>query len=327
LTPPKGATSVEMKPVLIRRCRIRAPPRRARCVRSTGRASTGTPVRRWHLRNRLLVQRDPRTSSSSASRARRRTEGGRRLTPGVDVGPLIDEPGRRDRRRHIADAKSNADAELVCGNRLDGQFSALLLSGSRASRNEQAGDASAPVAGIRSFRDRERRCGIAHEHAYGLSATSTPSRTHAPGASEALEYGHRRDNTGFHLDGRWPPFGGVKESGIGREAEATGIDESAGSSSTWPWAGSGSAVTSSPARTTTSSRASCPSSFVSTRRGHPAPARAPRRLVARSRPTSAPPSRPYTTLWRYARTPSAAEKRAASRRHGRWQAFRQKVQR
>ena len=146
--------------------------------------------------------------------------------PGVDVGPLIDEAAVQKVERHVADAVGHG-AELVHGgNRLDGQFfQPSVLSGvppeAAMSREETFG----PVAGIARFSTEDEAVRIANDTPYGLAAYFyAQSNTRIWRVSEALEYGIVGINTGF-ISTEVAPFGGMKESGIGREGSKYGIDE------------------------------------------------------------------------------------------------------
>ena len=145
---------------------------------------------------------------------------------GVQVGPLIDEPAVTKVEEHLSDALDRG-AELVTGGaRIDGQFfRPSVLTGvtpeMRMSREETFG----PVAAIARFETEEEAIRIANATPYGLAAyyvTSDLARTWRVG--EALEYGIVGVNTGL-ISTEVAPFGGVKESGIGREGSSFGVDD------------------------------------------------------------------------------------------------------
>jgi succinate-semialdehyde dehydrogenase/glutarate-semialdehyde dehydrogenase len=148
------------------------------------------------------------------------------FTPGVDVGPLIDEPAVEKVERHVADAIEGGAELVLGGNRLDGQFfQPSVLSGVPAEAAMSTEETFGPVAGIARFATEEEAVRIANETPYGLSAyfyARSNARTWR--VSEALEYGIVGINTGF-ISTEVAPFGGVKESGIGREGSKYGIDE------------------------------------------------------------------------------------------------------
>ena len=127
---------------------------------------------------------------------------------------------------HVADAL-DAGAELVTGGeRIEGQFyRPSILTGvgprMRMSREETFG----PVAAVSRFETEDEAIAIANGTPYGLAAyymTGDLARTWRVG--EALEYGILGVNTGF-ISTEVAPFGGVKESGIGREGSSFGVDD------------------------------------------------------------------------------------------------------
>ncbi len=150
------------------------------------------------------------------------------FTEGVNVGPLIDGPALEKVRRHVADARSQG-AELLLGgdpHERGGQFfQPTVLTGiteTMAIANEET---FGPVAGISRFATEEEAVRRANDTPYGLSSYFY-SRDMARiwRVSEALEYGILGINTGM-ISTEVAPFGGVKESGIGREGSRYGIDE------------------------------------------------------------------------------------------------------
>jgi succinate-semialdehyde dehydrogenase / glutarate-semialdehyde dehydrogenase len=148
------------------------------------------------------------------------------FTPGVNVGPLIDAPGIEKVERHVADALERG-AELVTGGqRIEGQFYApSILTGVTADMAMSCEETFGPVAGIARFGTEEEAVSIANATPYGLSAyyfSRDIGRITRVG--EALEYGIVAVNTGL-ISTEVAPFGGVKESGIGREGSSYGIDE------------------------------------------------------------------------------------------------------
>ena len=148
------------------------------------------------------------------------------LEPDVNVGPLIDAPAVEKVERHVADALEGG-AELVTGgSRLEGQFFApSVLTGVTATMAMSCEETFGPVAGIAGFATEDEAIRIANDTPYGLSAyfyTRDLARTWR--VSEGLEYGIVGINTGF-ISTEVAPFGGVKESGIGREGSSYGVDD------------------------------------------------------------------------------------------------------
>jgi succinate-semialdehyde dehydrogenase/glutarate-semialdehyde dehydrogenase len=150
------------------------------------------------------------------------------FTEGVNVGPLIDAPGIDKAERHVGDARDRGAELLLGGERhpLGAQFFApTVLTGitdEMAMSNEET---FGPVAGISRFATEEQAVRKANDTPYGLSSYFY-SRDMARiwRVSEALDYGILGINTGV-ISTEVAPFGGVKESGIGREGSKYGIEE------------------------------------------------------------------------------------------------------
>jgi succinate-semialdehyde dehydrogenase / glutarate-semialdehyde dehydrogenase len=147
---------------------------------------------------------------------------------GAQVGPLIDAQGFAKVEEHVADAVERG-AEVVVGgapHSLGGTFfSPTVLTGVTPSARMSCEETFGPVAGLIPFATDEEAVRIANDTPYGLSAyffTNDVGR--AWRVTEALEAGIVGLNTGF-VSTEVAPFGGVKESGIGREGSKYGIDE------------------------------------------------------------------------------------------------------
>ena len=146
----------------------------------------------------------------------------------VNVGPLIDRPAFEKVERHVGDALDRG-AELVLGggpHERGGQFYApSILTGisdAMAMSNEET---FGPVAGLTRFATEDEAIRKANDTPYGLSAYFYSERmARIWRVSEALEYGILGINTGM-VSTEVAPFGGMKESGIGREGSTYGIDE------------------------------------------------------------------------------------------------------
>ena len=146
----------------------------------------------------------------------------------TDQGPLIDEPAALKVEELIADAVEKG-ARIVLGGRrhaLGGTFfeptvlaevtPALLLS-----REEIFG----PVASLFRFETEAQAIQMANDTEYGLASyVYTRDLSRAWRVSEALEYGMVGLNTGL-ISTEVAPFGGIKESGMGREGSRHGILE------------------------------------------------------------------------------------------------------
>jgi succinate-semialdehyde dehydrogenase/glutarate-semialdehyde dehydrogenase len=177
--------------------------------------------------NRMLVQKgiydDFLAAFTEAVRNLKVADG---FTEGVNVGPLIDEPALEKVERHVADAVERG-AELVAGGeRLEGQFfQPSVLVDVTAEMAMSCEETFGPVAGIARFATEDEAVRIANGTPYGLAAyfySQGLGRVHR--VADALEYGILGINTGL-ISTEVAPFGGVKESGIGREGSSYGIDE------------------------------------------------------------------------------------------------------
>jgi len=148
------------------------------------------------------------------------------FTPGVDVGPLIDAPAVAKVERHVGDAIEGGAELVLGGGRLEGQFYApSILTGVGPQMAMSVEETFGPVAGLARFSTEAEAVSIANDTPYGLSAyffSRDVGRITRVG--EALEYGIVGVNTGL-VSTEVAPFGGVKESGIGREGSSFGIDE------------------------------------------------------------------------------------------------------
>jgi succinate-semialdehyde dehydrogenase/glutarate-semialdehyde dehydrogenase len=150
------------------------------------------------------------------------------FTEGVNVGPLIDSPALEKVQRHVGDALDGG-ADLMLGggaHERGGQFFApTVLTGITDSMAMSSEETFGPVAGISTFKTEEEAVRKANDTPYGLSSYFY-SRDMARiwRVSEALEYGILGINTGV-ISTEVAPFGGVKESGIGREGSKYGIDD------------------------------------------------------------------------------------------------------
>lgn len=143
-------------------------------------------------------------------------------------GPLIDRDALEKVEAHIEDAVSRG-AKLIAGGRrhaLGGTFFqptvlAEVTSSMRISREETFG----PVAPLFRFSSDEEAIHLANETPFGLAAYFyTRDLRRAWRISEALEYGIVGLNTGI-ISTEVAPFGGMKESGLGREGSHHGIEE------------------------------------------------------------------------------------------------------
>lgn len=146
----------------------------------------------------------------------------------TDQGPLIDQRAVEKVQAHIADAVQHG-ARIACGGKphtLGGTFfePTILLdvtSQMRVAREETFG----PVAPLFKFETEADVIRMANDTEFGLAAYFyTRDLARSWRVQEALEYGLVGVNTGL-MSTEVAPFGGMKESGLGREGSRYGIDE------------------------------------------------------------------------------------------------------
>jgi succinate-semialdehyde dehydrogenase/glutarate-semialdehyde dehydrogenase len=179
--------------------------------------------------NRILVQDGVHDAfARKLAEAVGELEVGDGLRAETQQGPLIDEAAVRKVEEHIADAVAKGARVVVGGARhaLGGTFfQPTVLSGvtpeMRVSREETFG----PVAPIYRFATEEEAIRMANDTECGLASYFyTRDLARAWRVSERLEYGMVGLNTGL-VSTEVAPFGGMKESGIGREGSKYGIQD------------------------------------------------------------------------------------------------------
>ncbi len=148
--------------------------------------------------------------------------------PGVTQGPLINEAAVAKVEAHIKDAVAKG-ARVVTGGRrhaLGGTFyEPTVLTDVTPSMQIAQEETFGPVAPLFRFRDEAEAIAIANDTPYGLASYFyTRDLARAWRVAEALEYGIVGINEGI-ISSELAPFGGVKESGLGREGSHHGIEE------------------------------------------------------------------------------------------------------
>jgi len=147
---------------------------------------------------------------------------------GAQVGPLIDGDGFAKVERHVADAAARGARALVGGrpHALGGTFyEPTLLTGVDTGMLLAQEETFGPVAGILRFREEADAVRIANDTPAGLAAYFyARDAARIWRVAEALEYGMVGINTGM-VSTEVAPFGGMKESGVGREGSRHGVEE------------------------------------------------------------------------------------------------------
>jgi succinate-semialdehyde dehydrogenase/glutarate-semialdehyde dehydrogenase len=151
---------------------------------------------------------------------------GNGLEPETNVGPLIEQSAIDKVERHIADAVERGGEVLLGGAGIDGLFwQPTVVTGVTAEAAMSCEETFGPVAGIARFSTEEQAVRDANNTPYGLATYYyTRDMGRIWRLSESLEYGIHGINTGL-ISAENVPFGGVKESGIGREGSKYGIEE------------------------------------------------------------------------------------------------------
>ncbi|KAH9312781.1 hypothetical protein KI387_027816, partial [Taxus chinensis] len=143
-------------------------------------------------------------------------------------GPLITQAAMQKVEQHIQDAISKG-AKLLVGGKQHGLgytfYEPTVLGDANSSMLISREEVFGPVAPLFRFKTEEEAIKIANDTHYGLASNLfTENVSRAWRVAEALEYGLVGINEGI-ISAEAAPFGGVKESGLGREGSKYGIDE------------------------------------------------------------------------------------------------------
>ncbi len=150
------------------------------------------------------------------------------LEEGTDLGPLINPEASDKVREHIKDAVDNG-AEIILGNAKDDMggnfFGPTIVTGVTQDMKVAKEETFGPLAPLFKFDDVDDVIAMANDTIFGLASyfyAKDLSRVYK--VAEALEYGIVGVNTGI-ISTELAPFGGVKQSGLGREGSHHGIDD------------------------------------------------------------------------------------------------------
>lgn len=148
--------------------------------------------------------------------------------PDVQIGPLINRQGLEKVEKHVADALEKG-AKLVCGGDRhsagDLFYQPTLLRDMTSGMLIKSEETFGPVAGLFCFETEEDVIAQANDTPYGLASYFYGNDlAQCFRVAEALEYGMVAINEPV-VSGEAVPFGGIKESGIGREGSKYGIDD------------------------------------------------------------------------------------------------------
>ncbi|MHA6288166.1 NAD-dependent succinate-semialdehyde dehydrogenase [Maricaulis sp. CAU 1757] len=147
---------------------------------------------------------------------------------GVEIGPLISEPAYAKTERLVADALERGARLRVGGGRhAAGElfYQPTVLSGVTREMSVAREEIFGPVAPLIAFESEDSVVKDANNTEYGLAAyVYTRDLGRAFRVSEALEYGMVGVNEGI-ISSAAAPFGGIKQSGFGREGSRYGLDD------------------------------------------------------------------------------------------------------
>jgi succinate-semialdehyde dehydrogenase/glutarate-semialdehyde dehydrogenase len=153
---------------------------------------------------------------------------GRGTEEGVDVGPLVNSEQRSKVSELVGDAVEKGARALVGGAEVDGAgyfYEPTVLAGVSDDARVLSEEIFGPVAPVASFDSEAAAIAAANDTEYGLVAyVFTRDLKRALRVCEGLETGMIGLNQGM-VSNAGAPFGGVKQSGIGREGGNEGIEE------------------------------------------------------------------------------------------------------
>ncbi|HEX7750978.1 MAG TPA: NAD-dependent succinate-semialdehyde dehydrogenase [Novosphingobium sp.] len=150
------------------------------------------------------------------------------MDAGTDVGPLIDAGGVEKVEEHLADAIAGGATVLAGGRRssLGGTFfEPTVIANVKADMLLAREETFGPLAGVIRFKDEDEAIRLANASEFGLASyfyARDIARVWRVG--EALEAGMVGINTGL-ISTEVAPFGGIKQSGLGREGSRHGLDD------------------------------------------------------------------------------------------------------
>ncbi|MBZ9789615.1 NAD-dependent succinate-semialdehyde dehydrogenase [Rhizobium sp. 3T7] len=147
---------------------------------------------------------------------------------GVSIGPLIDEQGLAKVESHVADAVSKGARILTGGKRVEGAgtfFTPTVLTGVTREMKVAREETFGPVAPLFRFDTVADVIAQANDTEFGLAAYFFAGDLKKVWrVAEALEYGMVGINTGL-MSTETAPFGGIKQSGLGREGSRHGAED------------------------------------------------------------------------------------------------------
>lgn len=151
---------------------------------------------------------------------------GNGMLEGIDIGPMIDEDAVAFTHELVRDAVSKGGALVLGGCRYEKlNYAPTLITNATPEMDLFHEEIFGPVAPVFSFSSEEEVIALANDTEYGL-ASYFYGRDHSRiwRVAEALDFGMVGINTGM-ISAAEAPFGGVKQSGYGREGSKYGLDD------------------------------------------------------------------------------------------------------
>jgi len=150
------------------------------------------------------------------------------MAEGTQLGPLINQGAVEKIEQHIADALANGGVLVAGGKRSDlggTWFEPTVITGATRAMLVAEEETFAPLAPVFRFDTVDEVIGLANDTIFGLAAYFyARDLSKVWRVAEALEYGIVGVNTGI-ISTEVAPFGGVKQSGLGREGSKYGIED------------------------------------------------------------------------------------------------------
>jgi len=179
--------------------------------------------------NRILVQDGVYGAfADRLVRAVSQMKVGNGLDDGVTIGPLIDTNAVMKVEAHIADALAKG-AKLLCGGKRCARpgtfFEPTVIGDATPAMAVAREETFGPLAALFRFSDEAEAVRMANDTEFGLASYfCSRDLNRVLRVAEALEYGMVGINEGA-ISNASAPFGGVKESGLGREGSKYGIED------------------------------------------------------------------------------------------------------
>lgn len=190
-------------------------------MRNNGEACTA--ANRFHAHESIAVEFGEKLAARLGA-----MKVGRGTDPDSEVGPLINESQREIVEGLVADAEDKGGKVLTGGQRLDGAgfyYPPTVIGDLTDDAAILTDEVFGPVAPIKSFSTEQQAIDAANATEYGLAAyVYTEDLGRAFRTIEALETGMVGLNRGV-ISNPAAPFGGIKQSGFGREGGSEGIEE------------------------------------------------------------------------------------------------------